>query len=304
MATIREIKCKSAITWHSNKSYVLYSLRSIRSFQSLKYLLSSLWKSSTARATSKSYSLNPYVGCTHNCTYCYAEYQKGIRHFGEKWGDFVDVKLNIPDVLSEQLKNLPRGEVFVASVADAYQPVEAKYKITRQVIEILLSAGFGVTVLTKSALVTRDMDILRHPSCKVGLTITTLDDELSLQLEPGASSTSQRLAALAQLRDNGVSTWGYIAPIIPTFTDEGDSIERLIGELAKCQVAFVASDTFNPFPSSWLRFRSFLKQEYPERVETVKNIILSKRSYFTVAQERIKRDCEENSLTYRSGRVA
>ncbi|MFC1941891.1 radical SAM protein [Chloroflexota bacterium] len=183
-------------------------------------------------------------------------------------------------------------------------PVEGKYEITRQVIETLLSAGFGVTVLTKSALVTRDIDILRHPSCKVGLTITTLDDKLGSQLEPGGYSTSQRLAALAQLRDAGVSTWAFVALIIPTFTDQGDSIERLIGELVKCQVAYIASDTFSPFPSSWLRFKTFLKHNYPDRTEEIKNIIFSNRSYFTGIQEQIKRNCEENGITYRSGRAA
>ena len=304
MAAISEITCKSAITWHSNKGYVLQSLRGIRSWQSLKYLLSTLWKSGVARASAKSYSVNPYAGCTHGCTYCYVEFQKGIRHSGERWGDFVDAKLNIADVLTEQIKNIPRGEVFVASVTDAYQPVEAKYKLTRQVIEILLSEGFGVTVLTKSALVTRDIDILKHPRCKVGISVTVPDDEISCKLEPGCSSTSQRLAALHKLHDSGVSTWGYIAPTIPTFTDEGDNIERLIGELAKCQVAFVASDTFNPFPSSWLRFRDFLKHEYPERMEAIKEAILLDRSFFTVTQERIKKACEANRLVYRSGSVA
>ena len=107
MVTIREIACESAITSDSNYNYLFQSLASIRSMQSFRYLVQSLWNSSTSRASRTYYNLNPYVGCTPNCTYCYAEYQKGRDHKNEQWGTFVDVKLNIPEVLKEQIKTLP-----------------------------------------------------------------------------------------------------------------------------------------------------------------------------------------------------
>jgi DNA repair photolyase len=303
MAKLKEISCKSAITWQSNYSYLFRSLWCIRSWQSLKYLTSSLLKSSKARVSTKTYNLNPYIGCTHKCVYCYAEYQKGFRHFGQVWGDFVDVKNNLPEMLKTQIKGLSPGEVFLGSISDAYQPVEGKYKLSRKALEILLSSGFGVTVLTKSAMVTRDVDILANPRCKVGLSITVLDDGINTMLEPGASRTSERLAALHMLKDRGVNTWAYIAPILPTFTDNGDDIERLVEKLGKCGVSFVASDGFNPFPSSWVRFSAFLKQTYPERIKRIRNIIFSDRAQLTAVQERIKRACENNHLTYHSERV-
>ncbi len=303
MANIREVKCKSAITSSSNYSYVFRSLLGIRSRQSLTYLLSALFKSTANRASSICYNVNPYVGCTHSCTYCYAEYQKGLRHIGKKWGSFVDVQYDLPDVLRTQVKTIPHGKVFIGSISDAYQPVEAKYLVTRNALEVLVSMEYEVTVLTKSSLITRDADLLKHKHCKAGLTLTVPDDETSSELESGASSTSERLKSLKELHDHGVKTWAYIAPILPTFTDDSDNIERLVGKLAECKVGFVTSDTFNPFPSSWSGFRTFLKQKYPERIKQAYEAIFLNREFFATTQERIKSACRNANLEYRSGSV-
>jgi len=107
------------------------------------------------------YCINPYVGCAHGCKYCYATFMKRYTGHTETWGNFVDVKTNAPEVLQRQLKRAIRGKVIISSVTDAYQPIEAKYKLTRQCLEVLLQHQFPTDILTKSPLVLRDMDLIK-----------------------------------------------------------------------------------------------------------------------------------------------
>ena len=108
------------------------------------------------------YALNPYTGCTHACSYCYARFMKRFSGHKEPWGEFVDVKINAPDLLERELKRKKRGTVWVSGVCDPYQPVEARYKLTRQCLELLVQEQWPVRVQTRSPLVTRDIDILER----------------------------------------------------------------------------------------------------------------------------------------------
>ena len=120
------------------------------------------------------YCINPYVGCFHGCRYCYATFMKRFTGHQEPWGSFVDVKVNAPAILPKQLARARRGNVLISSVTDGYQPIESKYKLTRQCLEVLLEYQFPVDILTKSPLVLRDMDIMeKFKEIEVGLTITT-----------------------------------------------------------------------------------------------------------------------------------
>ena len=108
------------------------------------------------------YCINPYVGCLHGCIYCYARFMKRFTGHTEKWGKFIDVKINAPEVLEKELSRSPeKGTVLLGSVTDAYQPIERKYKITRAILEILLKHHFPISILTKSDLVVRDIDLLK-----------------------------------------------------------------------------------------------------------------------------------------------
>ena len=111
------------------------------------------------------YCVNPYVGCSHGCRYCYATFMKRYTGHTEAWGSFVDVKIHAPEILQRQLKRASMGRVMISSVTDAYQPIESKYKLTRQCLEILLQSQFPVDILTKSPLVLRDIDLIK----KLGL---------------------------------------------------------------------------------------------------------------------------------------
>jgi DNA repair photolyase len=162
------------------------------------------------------YCINPYVGCFHGCRYCYATFMKRFTGHTETWGCFVDVKINAPEVLEKQLKRAEKGSVIISSVTDAYQPIEARYKLTRKCLEVLLQRQFSVDILTKSPLVLRDMDLIkRFKDISVGITITTDDEGMRKVFEPNAPSISARINALKRLHENGINTYAFIGPILP-----------------------------------------------------------------------------------------
>ena len=162
------------------------------------------------------YCINPYTGCSHGCKYCYATFMKRFTGHGEAWGSFVDVKINAPEILQRQMKNAPRGNVMISSVTDPYQPVESQYKLTRQCLEVLSAYRFPVSILTKSSLVLRDLDLIkRFKEIEVGITITTDDDKIRQIFEPNAPSIEARIHALKELSENGVKTYAFIGPLLP-----------------------------------------------------------------------------------------
>jgi DNA repair photolyase len=162
------------------------------------------------------YCLNPYVGCSHACRYCYATFMKRFTGHTEPWGSFVDVKINAPEVLRRQLKRIKRGNIIISSVTDPYQPAEAKYKITRKCLEALAPYQLPVSILTKSPLVLRDIDIIsRFKDIEVGLTITTDDDKMRRIFEPEAPPVPARIDALKKLHKAGISTYVFIGPLLP-----------------------------------------------------------------------------------------
>jgi DNA repair photolyase len=176
------------------------------------------------------YCINPYVGCMHACIYCYADYytRKFSRH-QEEWGKFVDVKINAPEVLLKEIGKKKKGIVYISSLTDAYQLLEAKYKITRKILEILARYNWPVIIQTKSSLVLRDLDILKKfNNIEVGLTIISLDEENSRKLEKFASPPKERVKALKILKENGIRTFVFIGPIMP-FT-RIEEIEGIIRE--------------------------------------------------------------------------
>ena len=163
--------------------------------------------------------INPYTGCGHGCQYCYATFMSKYsrQHQDATWGSFVEVKTNIVDVLDAELaRKRKAGVAMLSSVCDPYQPVERRYELTRQCILILREYGWGIDILTRSPLVTRDIDLLT--SCvgaSVGFSIPTDDDSVRKILEPRAPAIDRRIQALAQLHDAGIRTWVFIAPMLP-----------------------------------------------------------------------------------------
>lgn len=163
------------------------------------------------------YCVNCYTGCQLNCRYCYARlFIPRYSGHSEPWGSFVDVKVNAPEVLAKQVLRAKKGIVWLSSVCDCYQPLEAKYKLTRQCLEILAEHQFPVQVQSKSILLLRDQDIFKKfEAVEVGFTITTDDERIARLFEPGASPVSERIQALGILKSNGIRTFAFVGPILP-----------------------------------------------------------------------------------------
>ncbi len=213
-----------------------------------------------SRLPEADYCINPYVGCLHGCVYCYARFMRRFTGHDESWGHFLDVKINTPGVLASELAREPkRGMVLLGSVTDAYQPVEQKYCLTRAILEILLQHDFPVSVLTKSNLVVRDLDLFKQFSkCEVGLTITTTDREIARNFEPHSSTPSQRIETLETLHRSGITTYAFIGPILPELTN----LEAIFASI-QGKVDFMMAESLNLKCGNWQDIQDVLKKKYP-----------------------------------------
>jgi DNA repair photolyase len=240
------------------------------------------------------YSVNPYLGCSHGCAYCYARFMRRMGHKGESWGTFVDIKVNALDRLKVEAPRKKKGKVLLSSVTDPYQPLERKHKITRGVLKILLEHQFPVSILTKSDLVVRDLDLIRKfDVCDVGFTITAFNEKVRQAFEPGASSIEARLAALKVLSGEGISTWAFISPILPYLTEEG--LESLLNELAGC-VGHILVDRLNVKAGNMPDIRSVLEKRFPNLKKPFEAALKDESDYYTVFKRNVAEMCHRRSI--------
>lgn len=162
------------------------------------------------------YVLNPYVGCQHGCSYCYAGLAKGVQGRPEPWGTFVDAKINGPELLAQEIRRKPKDRVWLSGLCDPYQPLEGRYGLTRRCLQTLIREGWPLTVLTRSGLVLRDRDLLGAATgAEVGFSIPTADDGVRRWFEPSAPPIPERIRALGELHGAGIRTYVMIAPLLP-----------------------------------------------------------------------------------------
>lgn len=162
------------------------------------------------------YCINCYMGCSFGCTYCYAQLIIRKFHPGEEWGSYLDIKVNAPELLEKEIASAKRGVVMLSSVTDPYQPMEKKYELTRRCLEILLKHDFPVTILTRSPLVARDIDLFeKFSECTVGVSITTNDDKIKNMFEPLTPNFSIRIETLKKLHNAGLRTYAFVGPMLP-----------------------------------------------------------------------------------------
>lgn len=247
--------------------------------------------------SSVDYAVNPYVGCQHGCIYCYARFMKRFTGHREEWGEFVDVRVNAPQVLARDLSRTVKGLVMLSSVTDPYQPLEKKYELTRKCLQKLLMHQFPITILTKSSLVLRDLDLLtKFSNREVGFTITTIADDYRKKVEPNSSPVEERLAALEELHEKGVSTYVFLGPILPYITDKNDNLQNIVMNFAKAKVDHVMVDRLNMRWGVWPSIVRFLKLHYPDLMPKYKRIFWSKNDYFEQAKLEILKLCNEYGI--------
>ena len=228
-------------------------------------------------------SINPYRGCEHGCVYCFA--RPTHAHLGLSPGlDFESrlfVKPEAAELLEREL-SAPGYEPRVIAIGtntDPYQPIERRYKVMRRILEVLDRAGHPVGIVTKSALVLRDLDILARMAerrlAKVALSVTTLDGELARKMEPRAATPMRRLETLRRLAQVGVPTTAMVAPVIPALNDS--EIERILDAVAAAGVKEAGYVLLRlPLEVRDL-FREWLIENYPDRYRHVFKLIRDTR---------------------------
>ncbi len=237
------------------------------------------------------YSVNPYVGCTHACKYCYASFIKRFTNHPEPWGTFLDVKY-WPEI--KHPEKYAGKELFISSVTDPYNPQEEKFRRTRALLEQLEGSGARLSIQTKSDLVLRDMDLIKKfPDARVGFSINTLDEDFRAGMDQ-AVSIERRLAAMKKLHDAGIRTSCFMSPIFPGITDVEAIIDRV-----KNQCNFIWLENLNLRGSYKGVILQYIREKYPELYPLYEEIyIQGSRTYWEVLDERVRVYAMQNGLDY------
>ena len=166
--------------------------------------------------------INPYIGCSHACLYCYASFMKRITNHSENWGSFIDIKLTDKEL---DLKKIQNKNIFMSSVTDCYLPLEKDYLITRNILEELERVSCNLTISTKSSLILRDLDILkRFKNLTICISINTVDEKFKNDMDK-ASSIKERINTLKVLHENNIHTVAFVSPIFPYITNIEDIVK-------------------------------------------------------------------------------
>ena len=230
------------------------------------------------------YVINPYIGCMHSCVYCYAVFMKRFTNHKEPWGRFVDVKINSVKVLEKEIKTAKKGVVLLSSVTDAYHPIEIKYELTREILKILLKYQFPISILTKSDLVTRDLDILtQFKNCNVGFSFLSFDNRHRKDFEPVATPPQKRLEAMKRLKENGIQTYAFIGPIFPFLTD----LTAMFKKFKELKTDFIFCENLNHKAGTWQEISKTIKTKYPELSKKYEGIFFANNEYWIDVENQI-----------------
>ena len=264
-ATYQEVRCKSALNRVKGKAYMQWSL-------------------------------NPYRGCTHGCHYCFARrYHSHLElDAGDEFASVIFVKINFVEVLRRELDrpSWKKESIGFGTATDPYQPIEGTYKISRGVLEVLRDAATPVGIVTKGPMVVRDIDVLKDlskvASCRVHMSVPTVDEDAWDKLEPGVAHPMQRLKAVRQLVDAGIDCGVLMAPIVPGFSTQPAKIEATIKAIADSGATSIGAMVMHMDGGTKDHFMSIMHREYPDLVPMYETLYASryvKKDYEKRVQE-------------------
>ena len=237
------------------------------------------------------YVINPYVGCSHGCKYCYASFMKRFTGHKEEWGTFVDIKRCDKKINTKKLEN---KTVFLSSVTDCYNKFEEKYKITRKILKELINVNCNLNISTKSKLILRDLDLLKQmKNLMVSMSINTLDENFKEDMD-NASSIKERLNTLRTLHENGIYTVLFMSPIFPYITNFKDIIE-----ISKEYIDEYWFENLNLRGEYKTKILLYIQEKYPKLINEYNDIyIKGNKKYWNDLSKEIKDYCEINNVKY------
>jgi len=232
------------------------------------------------------WSLNPYMGCAHRCTFCYvrAFELRADRPADGRYGTSIRVKTNVAAVLRRELArpSWQREGVAVGAATDPYQPAEGRYRLTRACLEVLAEAANPFALITRGPMIVRDLDVLveaaRRAEVSVTFSIPTLDTEIWRRTEPGTAPPQQRLRALQQLVEAGVKTGVGMAPILPGLSDRPELVAEVVRAARAAGATGVWANLLYLKPGTREHFLSALADDWPELVPEYERLY-AKRAY-------------------------
>lgn len=218
------------------------------------------------------YVINPYVGCSFGCSYCYASFMgRFVKKKVSDWGAYLYAKVNAPELLTKELpklKNKGKGKVvLLSSVTDPFLGYEAKYRLSEKCLNILADCGFAgkVSILTKSPLVLKVLPILKRlKDVEVGLTITTTNDKISRYFEKHAPLASARIDTLRKLNSAGIQTYAFLGPLLPHFVAKKVELKKVLNQIHKTGTRRLFIEHINLAPYIKDRMLKELKDAEPE----------------------------------------
>jgi DNA repair photolyase len=218
------------------------------------------------------WSLNPYMGCAHRCTFCYvrAFEARADRPWDERYGASIRVKTNVAEVLRRELARASwqRETVAVGAATDPYQPAEGRYRLTRSCIEAFAGAATPFSVITRGPLVVRDVDVLaeaaRRARVSVTFSVPTLDEEIWRRTEPGTAPPRQRLRALSRLVEAGIDARVGMAPILPGLSDRPELLADVVREARAAGATGIWANLLYLRPGTREHFLGALERDWPE----------------------------------------
>ncbi len=237
------------------------------------------------------WSLNPYMGCAHRCTFCYvrAFELRAERPSGDEYGRSIRVKINVAEVLRHELarRTWKHDDVAIGAATDPYQPAEGRYKLTRACLEALRDARNPFHLITRSPMVVRDLDVLVDAASRAALSITfsvpTLDENVWRKTEPGTPPPRQRLRAVRELVDAGIKAGVGIAPVLPGISDRPDQLRAVVEAAREAGATGIWANVLYLKPGTREHFLAELARDWPDHAERYEQLYAN-RSYLPAAQ--------------------